>query len=145
MTRRYSDAEATAVMKDERALSLQLRLSDRLGDNGIVAIVIGAFAADGLDILVDTWLMSCRVLGRQVEHATLNLIVTESLRLGARRLIGRYTPSAKNGMVRDLYLSFGFELLDETPDGITQWALDLATFSPIKTTMAVARAGDESK
>jgi FkbH-like protein len=108
-TRRYAAEDVQAVMRDARAFGLQLRLLDRFGDNGIIAIVIGRMdaAAPG-DLVIDTWLMSCRVLGRQVEAATLNLIAAQARLLGARRLVGEYVPSAKNAMVRDHYEKLGF-------------------------------------
>src|SRR5215472_3322255 len=80
-TRRYSEADVLAVMSDERAFGLQLRLLDRFGDNGIIGIVIGRLQDDG-DLVIDTWLMSCRVLGRQVEPTTLNLVAAEARNLG---------------------------------------------------------------
>jgi len=106
-TRRYTDEDVQALMQDPRAFGLQLRLLDRFGDNGIIAIVIGRMqdTTDPLpgDLLIDTWLMSCRVLGRQVEPTTLNLIAAEAQRLGAKRLIGEYIPTKKNAMVKDHY------------------------------------------
>ena len=76
-TRRYTDEDVIAVMADPDAFGLQLRLLDRFGDNGIIAIVIGRLQPEhssaAKDLYIDTWLMSCRVLGRQVEPTTLNL------------------------------------------------------------------------
>ena len=80
-TRRYSEADVRAIMDDPNCFGLQLRLIDRYGDNGIIAIVIGK--RNGDEVLIDTWLMSCRVLGRQVEEATLGMIVDAATRLGA--------------------------------------------------------------
>ena len=139
-TRRYSDAEAVAVMKNPRALSLQLRLIDRFGDNGVIAIIIGEFEPGTTDMVIDTWLMSCRELGRQVEQASLNLVAAEASRLGATRLIGRYRPTAKNAMVREHYRTLGFELLDEAPDGAARWSLNLSDFSPAELHMTVIQA-----
>ena len=98
-------------MADPSALTLQLRLLDRFGDNGIIAIVIGRFEPATSDMLIDTWLMSCRVLGRRVEEATLNLVAAEARALGAERLVGEYRPTAKNGMVREHYQRLGFTLV----------------------------------
>ena len=139
-TRRYSEAEAVAVMKNPRALSLQLRLLDRFGDNGVIGIVIGEFAPGSSDMVIDTWLMSCRVLGRQVEQATLNLVAAEAARLGAKRLIGGFRPTAKNGMVREHYPNLGFAKLDETEEGVTRWALDLGGFTPANVIMNIVHA-----
>ncbi len=126
-TRRYTEDDVQAIMRDPRAFGLQLRLLDRFGDNGIIAILIGRMTADD-DLAIDTWLMSCRVLGRQVEPTSLNLIAAEARRLGARRLIGEYIPTKKNGMVKDHYPKLGFATL---PDG--RFVLDLADFVPADT------------
>ncbi|MGE0223713.1 MAG: HAD-IIIC family phosphatase [Acetobacteraceae bacterium] len=131
-TRRHAEADVLAVMDDPRAFGLQLRLLDRFGDNGIIAVVIGRLQGDG-DLLIDTWLMSCRVLGRQVEPATLNLIMAQADRLGARRVIGEYLPTAKNSMVRDHYGRLGFTMSETAPDGARRGAMDVASYLPVQT------------
>ncbi|HJS86487.1 MAG TPA: HAD-IIIC family phosphatase [Acetobacteraceae bacterium] len=137
-TRRYTEADVLAVMDDPRAFGLQLRLIDRFGDNGVIAIVIGRRHGD--DVRIDTWLMSCRVLGRQVEAATLNLIAAEARRLGACRLIGEYIPTPKNAMVRDHYEKLGFSVVATDAQGGSQAILDLAGFSPAPTFIHVTEA-----
>ena len=77
--------------------------------------------------------MSCRVLGRQVEPTTLNLVAAQAQGLGARRLIGEYRPTKKNGMVREHYSRLGFTPLDTAEDGSSTAVLDLATFTPAET------------
>jgi FkbH-like protein len=126
-TQRTTQEAVTAIIADPHALSLQIRLLDQFGDNGIIAIVIGHLVG-GTDMLIDTWLMSCRVLGRQVEEATLNLIAAEARRLGATRLIGEYRPTAKNGMVRNHYEKLAFAHLDGQDGDVTQWGLDLSDY-----------------
>ena len=126
-TRRYSEAEVIEVMNDPRAFGLQLRLIDRFGDNGVIAIVIGRMDSTS-DVVLDTWLMSCRVLGRQVEEATLNVVADAARSLGGKRLVGEYRPSAKNEMVRDHYRKLGFAAFDQTGDGTARFVLDLAGF-----------------
>ena len=98
------DEDVIAVMADPDTFGLQLRLTDRFGDNGIIAVIIGRLREDK-NLYIDTWLMSCRVLGRQVEPTTLNLIAQEAARLGARRIIGEYIPTKKNAMVKEHYAS----------------------------------------
>ena len=80
--------------------------------NGIIALVIGKLTADK-SLLLDTWLMSCRVLGRQVELATLNVLVDRARRMGASALLGRFRPTAKNSMVKEHYARLGFQLSGE--------------------------------
>jgi FkbH-like protein len=129
-TRRYSEDEVAAVMNDPAAFGLQLRLLDRFGDNGIIGIVIGRRVADdATSVIIDTWLMSCRVLGRGVEAATLALVVSAAQTLGASRLIGEYLPTKKNGMVREHFPKLGFAALSAEPNGATRWVLDAKTFA----------------
>jgi FkbH-like protein len=140
-TRRYSDEDVIAVMEDPDAFGLQLRLLDRFGDNGIIAIIIGRLQPDralganvqGNDLYIDTWLMSCRVLGRQVEPTTLNLIAQQAAKLGARRLVGEYLPTKKNAMVKDHYARLGFAVMATEDDGGNRNILDLAAFTPAET------------
>ena len=131
-TRRYTDEDVLAVMDDPTAFGLQLRLLDRFGDNGIIAIIIGRLR-DAHDVEIDTWLMSCRVLGRQVEPTTLNLIAEQAKALGARRLVGAYIPTKKNGMVKDHYAKLGFTVMETRDDGGSRAMLDLNSFHPIPT------------
>jgi len=131
-TRRYTDEDVLAVMADPDAFGLQLRLLDRFGDNGVIAIVIGRLL-EQKDLLIDTWLMSCRVLGRQVEPTTLNLIAEQAKKLGAKRLVGEYIPTKKNGMVKDHYARLGFTVAAVNDGGGSRNLLDLAEFTPAET------------
>jgi FkbH-like protein len=137
-TRRYTEAEVLEIMNVPRSLTLQLRLLDQFGDNGIIGIVIGK--PEGDSIRIDTWLMSCRVLGRQVEEATVNLVVAEARRLRAERLVGEYIPTKKNSMVKDHYSKLGFRPLHAEEDGRSTWALDVAEFEPFPTFMRMTRS-----
>ena len=115
-TRRMTEDDVRAMIDDPSVIGLQLRLVDRFGDNGIIAIVIGKLDADQ-QCHIDTWLMSCRVLKRGVEEATLALLVEQAGRRGATSLVGLYIPTAKNGMVAGHYAHLGFTTQDAEPDG----------------------------
>ena len=138
-TRRYQEQEIRAVMADPRSVRLQMRLNDRFGQNGIICVVIGRIE-DKEQFVIDTWLMSCRVLGRQVELATLNLIAERARELGARRLVGEYRPSLKNGIVKEHYARLGFAFVATTAGGTSWWMLDLANFVPREVFMTVKEA-----
>lgn len=131
-TRRRSEAEVEALERDRSAFTMQLRLNDRFGDNGMVCVVICFDVGD--DWLIDTWLMSCRVLNRRLEHAVLNFLSARAQANGKRRLIADYLPTAKNGPVSGLLPGLGFELLGATPGaatGATRWVLPLASASAL--------------
>lgn len=135
-TRRYTEPEIQAVLTNERALHLQFRLVDRFGDNGVIGLVIGHLETGG-ELILDAWLMSCRVLGRQVETATLNVVARHARSLGATALVGIYLPTAKNAMVRDHYSKLGFDLLGEREGGGTTWKLELDRFEEAQVLMTV--------
>jgi len=131
-TRRHTEEDIREIIADPASFGLQLRLLDRFGDNGIIAIVIGRACSPGT-ILIDTWLMSCRVLGRQVEPTTLNLIAAAAKSLGAHKLVGEYIPTKKNGMVKNHYENLGFSIQSLQTDGHSLAELDLRAFVPAPT------------
>jgi FkbH-like protein len=124
-TRRYTEKEVAAMETDPNRLTLQVRLDDRFGANGMISVII----VDCEAWEIDTWLMSCRVLGRRVEEAVLAQLADAARRAGAPALTGRYIPSAKNAMVADHYARLGFEQVEASPDGETVWRLDLAAYA----------------
>ncbi len=130
-TRRYREEDIERLAVDPCHLTLQLRLIDSLGDSGIISVVIGRL--QGKEMWLDTWLMSCRVLGRKVEESTFNMVAERAAALGASCLLGQYVPSAKNAMVRDFYEHLGFTKLAENPDGSVSWRFHLAGFVPRST------------
>jgi FkbH-like protein len=129
-TRRYTEAEVVATEADESAFTLQVRLADRFGDLGMIGVVI-CRPADGEATTwdIDTWLMSCRVLGRHVEQAMLGKVVTEARRRGIHRLVGRYIPTSKNSMVADHYAKLGFQGVGSAAGAGTAWTLAVEDYS----------------
>jgi FkbH-like protein len=120
-TRRYSEADIAQMEDDSDRFTLQVRLSDRFGDSGMICVVI--CVPEREDWWIDTWLMSCRVLGRRVEDAVLREIVRNARQRRIRRLIGTYVPTERNGLVREHYSRLGFDLLEARDEGTTVWAL----------------------
>jgi FkbH-like protein len=131
-TRRYTEDEIAEIMVNPDYLTLQLRLKDKFGDNGMISVIIGKIA-DDCTLELDTWLMSCRVLGRQVEEATLNLLVDRAKTIGMRSLTGFYLPTPKNGMVKEHYGRLGFTPTGSSEDGSSAWSLGLPTYQPKET------------
>ncbi len=130
-TRRFTEAEIVAMERDDALFTLQVRLEDRFGDLGMIAVVIcrPSGANDEYAWNIDTWLMSCRVLGRQVEEAMLTRIVAAARARNIERLIGTYIPTAKNGMVTDHYSRLGFTPLDQS-GGAQRFVLSVNAFEP---------------
>ena len=123
-SRRYSEAEVEAAEHDPDCFTLQVRLKDVFADNGMICVII--CRRNGDDLEIDTWLMSCRVLGRKVELAVLQTICEHARHIGARAVVGIYRPTARNKMVEQHYPKYGFALKDRLADGTTTWLLDPA-------------------
>lgn len=126
-TRRYQLSEMEEIAKDGRYIRLCGSLSDRFGDNGIVSIVIGEVM--GQTVHVDLWLMSCRVLKRDMELAMLDELVRQCLERGVTKIIGHYYKTNKNAMVSELYGEFGFEKVKEFENGDSTWELETAGYA----------------
>lgn len=125
-TKRYSEVEVKDFEEDINFYSRQIRLTDALGDNGMIGVII--CKKNDATWEIDTWLMSCRVLGRRVEEAVLLDIVSNAKKSGALKLIGAYYPTARNALVKNHYSKLGFTKIscDERSE---TWALDLAQYN----------------
>jgi FkbH-like protein len=117
-TRRHSVAGIEAMLAGDAAELYTLAVRDRYGDSGITGV--GILRRDGDDVEIDTLLLSCRVLGRRVEDAFLAFLARRAAAGDARRLIGRYEPTDRNGQVERFYADRGF-----TDAGGRAWSLDL--------------------
>ncbi|NLT09701.1 MAG: HAD-IIIC family phosphatase [Ruminococcus sp.] len=121
-TKRYSEAEIKALSCSPGYIRLCGRLIDKFGDNGIVSVVIGRIEQDVLHI--DLWLMSCRVLKRDMEFAMLDELVRICCEKGIRKIMGYYYRTPKNNMVAELYGRFGFARISVSENGDSVWVLD---------------------
>ena len=120
-TRRCAGAGVLKMMNDPEWLTRTVSLQDRFGDNGLISVLLARMEGDAL--VIDSWLMSCRVLKRGVEQLLLNHVVRYAKANGFTRLIGEYIPSAKNSLVRDHYASLGFRRVGGEDSGLTRWGL----------------------
>ena len=121
-TRRYTDPEVAAAENDSDVFTLQVRLADPSGDNGMISVVICRPSASGIRN-IDTWLMSCRVLGRKVEHVVLREIIHHARVAGIRKITGSYRPTDRNQLVIDHYAKIGFTKVFQEDSGLTRWEL----------------------
>jgi FkbH-like protein len=137
-TKRYTEMAVAQLEADPSAFTLQVRLKDNFGDNGMISVVI-CKESEG-DWLIDTWLMSCRVLGRGVERAVLNEVVANARSRGISRLIGKYIPTDRNQLVEDHFEKLGFVLLETTSDATTVWELLTKSYEPVDLPITVEHA-----
>ena len=125
-TKRYTTAEMEEVFASDQYIRLYGKLTDKFGDNGVVSVVIGK--KDGKTLNMELWLMSCRVLKRDMELAMLDTLVEKCRQQGIDTINGYYYPTAKNGMVKELYKTFGFDKVSEDDQGNTVWPMSVADY-----------------
>lgn len=121
-TRRYTESQVEQLELDPSVMTLHARLLDRFGDNGIICVVICRLSRPDT-WTIDTWLMSCRVLGRCVEQAVLAEILLRARGANISTLEGVYLPTERNDMVREHYAKLGFARTEDGADGSSRWEL----------------------
>lgn len=123
-TKRYSDAEVSARVADPGSVTLTVAVRDRFGDHGVVGVIMARALAGRLD--VDTFLLSCRVIGRTIETAMLAFLCDVAQARGLGMVAGRLVPTEKNIPVRDLFERHGFGKSSQEDSGSSTWVLDLS-------------------
>ncbi len=124
-TRRYQEQEIKEVMESDAHIALYGKLSDKFGDNGIISVVIGRQDKDVLHM--ELWLMSCRVLKRNMEFAMMDDVIKRARERGIKKVIGYYYKTAKNNMVKDFYSQFGFKKVsEENEDSV--WEIETGSY-----------------
>jgi FkbH-like protein len=121
-TRRRTAGELRALAADPAWETLAIGLRDSLGDNGLISVILAEKKGDAL--VLDTWLMSCRVLQRGVEQFALGELAARARARGCSRLLGTYIPTPKNGLVKDHYAGLGFRRTGTDGDA-SLWELAL--------------------
>lgn len=134
-TLRCSQAEIENFGADNQYLTLYGRLRDKFGDNGVVSVVLGR--QEGEKLYLELWLMSCRVLKRDMEKAMLDQVAAKAAARGIKTLTGYYYPTAKNRMVKEFYGQMGFTLIEEKEDGSRIWELNIEDYKPRNTVIQI--------
>ncbi|HEX5385183.1 MAG TPA: HAD-IIIC family phosphatase [Gemmatimonadales bacterium] len=129
-TRRYSLAEVERFLSDPRGALYTVRVSDRFGDLGLVGLCLVRAAEHGW-VSIDSVVLSCRAMGRGVEHAMLNHVKQRHVAEGgAAGLTARFIPTKKNAPAAGYFESEGFRVTERAADGMTDYVLDTASCRP---------------
>jgi FkbH-like protein len=135
VTQRYTAEEVATRANGPEYITLQFRLLDRYGDNGIVSVVILGPTSEAGVLEIETWVMSCRVFGRELEFETMNIVAEAARQKGAHRIVASYIPTERNAIVKDLYSNLRFTPIGvaDKSDDSTRWQLDLRDYQLRKT------------
>ncbi len=134
-TLRLTRSQVEAIMNDDSYVTVYVRLADRFGDNGLISVLIGKHVDEVIEI--ELWLMSCRVLKRNVEMLLLNHVVDMARSRGAVSLQGMYLPTPKNGLVKNLYPTLGFQDAGDMHDGGKKFGLAIENYDPFSAPIAI--------
>jgi FkbH-like protein len=126
-TRRYSRSDIQKIIESRDACVYVLGLKDKFGDNGTVGTAI-VRCQDNV-WLIDTFLMSCRVIGRQAEDALVDRILKDAVSQNVKTVRAEYIKTAKNDLVTDFWKKVGFKIVESSGEHST-WRFDLANFKP---------------
>ncbi|MDE5465503.1 HAD-IIIC family phosphatase [Bradyrhizobium sp. CSS354] len=140
-TVRRSETDIQGLMSRPDYRCFTMRLEDRFGDSGLICVVI-AKVEDGV-LVLDTWLMSCRVLKRQVEDEIMNEIFRLAEVAGCARVRGIYLPTAKNGIVAGIYKAFGFVRTEDSA-ARKEFELEVGKYQVRSTKIRVTRRAYEA-
>ena len=133
-TKRYTLGEVESITENNQYIKLYGRLTDKYGDNGLIALTIAAVKKNQCHI--DLWAMSCRVLKRDMELAMLDSLIHHCTQHGITEIIGYYYKSKKNQMVSQLYEQLGFVLIEQNHDD-TVWRLQVNNYTNLNSTIRV--------
>ena len=125
-TKRYKLSEIEEISQSTNFICLYGKLSDKFGENGLVSVVIGKIIKK--TCVLDTWLMSCRVLKRDMEYAMLDKLVMQCKTKKLSKIIGVYIRTPKNNMVSNLFLDFGFKFVEKSVSDEMFWELEIADY-----------------
>jgi len=111
-TRRYTESNIKAFVDGPDTYVFSVSSKDRFGDHGIIGVFI--LKINGEECFIDTFLLSCRVIGRNIEQSMIAFIADFARKRGIKTLIGEYIPTPKNRPAEDMYRTFQFERINET-------------------------------
>jgi len=124
-TRRHARAQVQTILESPGSIALALRLRDKFGDQGIIAVLLAVRGGEST-LVVDSFLISCRALGRGVEDALWSAMLQRVDRRSIRRLEAEYIPSAKNSIVAGLYDRLGLQRIEHNSSS-TRYLLEPVT------------------
>jgi FkbH-like protein len=125
-TKRYSEDDISNIRSSENYFTLSFNLKDKFGEHGLISIII-LEKKENKSLFIDTWIMSCRVLKRNVEKFVLNEIVRIAAEKKLLLVTGEYIPTEKNAIVKDLYSQLGFNFKN------TLWQLNTGEYKTEET------------
>ena len=134
-TKRYTVKEIESLSTDNGYIPIYGKLSDKFGDNGLISVIISKIIGD--TCIIECWLMSCRVIKREMEYEMFNKLINICVSKKIKIIRGQYFPTQKNSMVSNLFSELGFDLLEKDENNSTYWELIISNYKRKKTTIKI--------
>ena len=127
-TKRYTESEILKFIHNPEIIIYTFDVSDKFGDSGVTGLCIVNRNNSSNNCILDTFLMSCRIIGRNLEYALMNYIVDVMAEKGVQTIQASYIPSPKNMQVKNFYESCSFELINES-SSVKNYSLNVGNCS----------------
>jgi FkbH-like protein len=115
-TRRYTEAQVRALAENPAGWAAAFQMSDRFGSYGLIGVILCTPGPSAAEWEIDTCLMSCRALGRQMERFMFDRLIEAAIGRGVRGITGVYRPTQKNALVSELFEQMGFRKISDSPE-----------------------------
>jgi FkbH-like protein len=131
-TYRYTESQINHFMVDKKHEVYAMFVKDKFGDNGLTGVCIAREdEKDPKNVILDSLLMSCRIIGRNIEFVYVSLIIKDLANKGYQTLTANYIPTKKNAQVEEFYDKVGLNLIQNI-DGTKYYSLNIANFETKK-------------
>lgn len=127
-TKRYTEADILAFMESNDHSVLAFEVKDKFGDSGITGVSILKFTDNFETVAIDTFLMSCRIIGRNIEFAFFDFLMGHLINKGTKHIKATYSKTPKNEQVAKLYDQLGFEVVRQAEE-MHEYELDVADYN----------------
>jgi FkbH-like protein len=126
-TKRYSESDILSLMKNDNSSVFSFVVKDKFGNHGITGVLIALF--DKTEVVIDAFLMSCRVIGRGIEYSLWQAVSKKAQEFGSGRIKASYLPTQKNAQVENFFDNLGLKLIHSEQQN-KFYELELKTFQP---------------
>lgn len=129
-TVRYTELDIKKFIKSSNNDVYVFNVEDRFGDNGKVALIIVEKSLENIEL--DTFILSCRVMGRFLEDIIIDFIEKKYSKEGYKEIIATYIPTKRNKPVEELFDRLGYKTIELKADGYKKYTLNLEDRLPMR-------------
>jgi len=128
-TKRFTENQIATIIESSIHQVFSASITDKFGDNGLTLIcILQTDNSNKSTAIIDTLLMSCRIIGRNIEFAFMDFLIQKLLEQNFKTIYAEYIPTNKNSQVESFYDNLGFTVLEKTKS-VTKYSLNLLDYN----------------